>query len=69
MICADFDAYRACKEHAADVYRDRRGWARRAVFNIAGASRFSSDHTIRQYATDIWGIEPVKVDVRLLGAD
>jgi len=67
MICADFDAYRACKQHAADVYCDRRAWARRAVFNIAGASRFSSDHTVRQYATAIWGIEPVKVDVRLLG--
>jgi starch phosphorylase len=65
MICADFEAYRACKEQAAAAYRNRRDWARRVVFNIAGASRFSSDHTVRQYASEIWGIEPVKVDLTL----
>jgi starch phosphorylase len=66
MICADFESYRACKEKAAAAYRDRRDWARRALCNIAGASRFSSDHTIRQYAAEIWGIEPIKVDLGLL---
>jgi len=66
MICADFESYRACKEQAAATYRDRRTWARRALSNIAGASRFSSDHTIRQYADEIWGIEPIKVDLGLL---
>jgi starch phosphorylase len=66
MICADFESYRACKERAAIAYRDRRDWARRALFNIAGASRFSSDHTVRQYAAEIWGIEPIKVDLSLL---
>jgi starch phosphorylase len=66
MICADFESYRACKEQAAAAYSKRRDWARRAVFNIAGASRFSSDHTVRQYAAEIWGIEPVKVDLSLL---
>jgi starch phosphorylase len=66
MTCADFDAFRAAKQEAALAYRDRRDWARRAVFNIAGASRFSSDATVRQYASEIWGIEPVKVDLGLL---
>jgi glycogen phosphorylase len=66
MICADFESYRACKEQAAAAYRDRRDWARRALRNIAGASRFSSDHTIRQYAAEIWGIEAIKVDLGLL---
>jgi hypothetical protein len=28
-----------------------------------GASAFSSDNTIRQYAHDIWSIEPVKTDL------
>lgn len=26
--------------------------------NIAGAWKFSSDRTIREYAKDIWGVEP-----------
>jgi starch phosphorylase len=66
MICADFDAYMKCEEEAAQLYRDKRAWARRAVFNIAGGSRFSSDHTIRQYADEIWAIEPIKVDLGLI---
>ncbi len=49
------------------VYRDARDWSRRALFNIAGSSRFSSDATIRQYASEIWGLSPVKTDFGLLG--
>jgi glucan phosphorylase len=34
--------------------------------NIAGASRFSSDATIRAYASEIWGLRPVKTNLALL---
>jgi glycogen phosphorylase len=63
MLCADFDAYVAAQELAARVYRDQRDWSRRSLFNIIGASAFSSDNTIRQYAREIWHIEPVKTDL------
>jgi starch phosphorylase len=69
MVCADFEGYLAREAEAATVYRDAREWSRRALFNIAGASRFSSDATIRQYAAEIWGLRPVKTDFRLLGGD
>ena len=39
MVCADFDAYVAAEARAAEVYRDRVDWSRRALLNIAGASR------------------------------
>jgi len=29
--------------------------------NVAASGRFSSDRTIREYARDIWGIDPVPV--------
>ena len=67
MICADFDSFVACEARAAELYGDSSAWARCSTLNIAGASHFSSDDTIRAYATDIWGIEPLKVDLRLLG--
>jgi starch phosphorylase len=67
MICADFDSFAECEARAARLYRDPAAWARCSVLNIAGASHFSSDDTVRAYAEEIWGIEPVKVDVRLLG--
>jgi starch phosphorylase len=66
MVCADFDAYVACEGRAADAYLDARDWSRRTLYNIAGASRFSSDATIRQYASEIWGLTPVKTDLGLL---
>ncbi|HLK91117.1 MAG TPA: glycogen/starch/alpha-glucan phosphorylase [Polyangia bacterium] len=69
MVCADFEGYLAREAEAAAVYRDARAWSRRALFNIAGASRFSSDATIRQYAAEIWGLRPVKTDFRLLESD
>jgi glycogen phosphorylase len=67
MVCADFDGYLRKEAEAADLYRDAREWSRRALFNIAGSSRFSSDATIRLYASEIWGLAPVKTDFALLG--
>ena len=63
MVCADFDAFAAAETLAARCYRDQRDWARRSLFNIVGASAFSSDNTIRQYAQEIWEIEPIKTDL------
>jgi starch phosphorylase len=67
LVCADFDAYVAALARAAASYRDTRAWSRRALENIVGASRFSSDATIAKYAKEIWGIEPVKTNLALLG--
>jgi starch phosphorylase len=69
FLCADFDAYVAAEARAAEVYRDPIDWSRRALLNISGASRFSADDTIRQYAAEIWGLQPVPVDLGLLARD
>ena len=69
LVCADFDDYAAAEERAAELYRDQRAWSRRALLNIAGASRFSADDTIRHYAAEIWGIQPVQIDAALLARD
>jgi starch phosphorylase len=63
MVCADFDSYVVAMREAARLHRSPRQWARRSLFNIVGASAFSSDATIRAYARDIWGIAPVKADI------
>jgi starch phosphorylase len=69
MVCADFDAYVAAEAAAAEAFRDEHDWARRALLNIAGASRFSSDETIRRYAAEIWNLQPVPVDLALINAE
>ncbi|MEZ4308210.1 MAG: glycogen/starch/alpha-glucan phosphorylase [Polyangiaceae bacterium] len=61
MIMADFAAYSACQERVAAAYEDQEAWSRTALLNIARMGSFSSDRTIREYASDIWRIEPVDV--------
>jgi starch phosphorylase len=63
FLCADFDAYRECQGRAAETYRRARDWARMSVLNVAGMGRFSSDRTVREYATDIWSASPVRVEI------
>jgi starch phosphorylase len=64
MVCADFAEYLKTMTEAAEQFGSPRSWARKAAFNIAGASRFSSDGTIRAYAREIWNVSPVKAEVR-----
>ncbi len=63
MVCADFADFVHSMGDAAELYKHPREWSRRALFNVAGASRFSSDATIRNYANEIWKLAPVKVDM------
>jgi starch phosphorylase len=63
MVCADFDAYVAKEAEAAQAYTDQRTWSRKALLNIAGSARFSSDETVTHYAEEIWKIRPVPVDM------
>ncbi len=61
MVCADFDAYLQAEEQAARDYQDKRAWSRKALLNIAGSGRFSSDETIRAYAAGIWNLRSLPV--------
>jgi starch phosphorylase len=56
MLLADFDAYLAAQARVDALYRDRQAWARKAIANVAGMGFFSSDRTIRKYATEVWGL-------------
>lgn len=43
-------------------YKDREAFAKKCFLNLCCSGKFSSDRTIRHYATDIWQIEPVSID-------
>jgi starch phosphorylase len=61
MHLADLKTYLAADQKLVDLYADADGWARKAILNVAGSGKFSSDRTIAEYAAGIWGAEPCPV--------
>ncbi|WP_334267014.1 glycogen/starch/alpha-glucan phosphorylase [Edaphobacter sp. HDX4] len=61
MHLADLKAYLEADQRLVDLYARPEDWARKAILNIAGSGKFSSDRTIREYATDIWAAKPCPV--------
>jgi starch phosphorylase len=58
MVCADFDAFHGAQYEVGKQWRQPDLWWRKAVLNTARMAWFSSDRTIREYASEIWNAEP-----------
>jgi starch phosphorylase len=58
LLLADYAAYVETQQRVDALYRNPAQWAARAISNVAGMGSFSSDRTIREYAKQIWNIEP-----------
>ena len=56
----DYLTYIEAKLRVNRDYADRMAFGRKCLMNIASGAKFSSDRTIRQYAEEIWHIEPTK---------
>jgi starch phosphorylase len=61
MHLADLKSYLDADRRLGDLYLDANGWAGKAILNIAGSGKFSSDRSIAQYATEIWNAKPCPV--------
>ncbi|HVW06741.1 MAG TPA: glycogen/starch/alpha-glucan phosphorylase [Vicinamibacterales bacterium] len=59
MLVADYPSYIACQDAVDALYLNEEEWSRRAILNVAGMGRFSSDRTIQEYASNVWGVTSV----------
>ncbi len=62
MHLADMASYLEADHRLVGLYADPDRWTRKAILNVAGSGKFSSDRTIAEYAAAIWNAKPCPVD-------
>jgi starch phosphorylase len=62
-VLADFDDYDQAQGRVDEVWLDRRRWTMMSLLNTARSGYFSSDRSIRDYASSIWKVDPLKVSI------
>jgi starch phosphorylase len=62
LLLADYASYIACQERVDMLYRNEDEWVRRAILNVAGTGKFSSDQAILNYPGAVWNIKPARPD-------
>ena len=61
LTAADFRSYVDAQREVASAWQDQERWTTMSILNTASSGFFSSDRTIREYATEIWQIESSQV--------
>jgi glycogen phosphorylase len=61
MHLADLKSYLDADRRLCELCSNPDEWARKAILNIAGSGKFSSDRTIAEYNSDIWKAAPCPV--------
>jgi len=62
MHLADLKSYLDADRRLVELHANPEEWARKAILNVAGSGKFSSDRTIAEYASEIWSAKPCPVD-------
>lgn len=59
FVLKDFHSYLKAQDKLDKLYKDKLNWQKMCGVNISHSGIFSSDRTIEQYATGIWGSEVI----------
>jgi len=58
---ADLKSHLDADERLRALYANPDEWARKAMLNVAGSGKFSSDRTIAEYANELWNVRACPV--------
>lgn len=61
FILKDFKSYVEAQRKVEFAYRNKADWAKKAIINIAGCGKFTSDRTIQEYADELWKLKKVVI--------
>ena len=61
MHLADLKSYLEADQKLCGLYADPASWSSKAILNVAGSGKFSSDRTIAEYAAEIWNAKACPV--------
>ncbi|MBS1214506.1 MAG: glgP, partial [Proteobacteria bacterium] len=58
LLMADYRSYVDCQQQVGQTYCEGALWTRMSILNVARMGKFSSDRAIREYAEQIWHVNP-----------
>jgi starch phosphorylase len=61
LVLADYSSYAQRQQDVGEAWSDVSHWTRMSIVNVARMGRFSSDRSIGEYASRIWGVSPMPV--------
>lgn len=61
LVGTDFMEYKKSQELVDETYKQTSKWAKMSILGAIRMKKFSTDRTITDYATKIWGIEHIEI--------
>ena len=61
FLLADYQSYVDEQDKVSKLYLNTEKWTKKAIKNVAGVGKFSSDRSIREYAEKIWNVHPIRI--------
>lgn len=61
FLLADYQSYIDTQLKVEYLYSNSTEWTRKSVLNCSRIGKFSSDRSIKEYATKIWNVEPMPI--------
>ena len=58
IICADFPSYVEAQEKVDATFKNKKLWWSLSIQAASGMGKFSTDRTIMEYSSQIWGLTP-----------